>query len=83
MVANIVNCVPQEDIYKLALFVAMPREAQAHFRSKLHLPVQVLKKKIVKYWEEFELQNCHLLSAETDKFKARKRWPTKEIGEIM
>lgn len=76
MAANIIHSVPMEDIHKLALYVAMPKEAQAHFRTKLHLPLEALKRKMIKFWDESASSNTHLLSEESHPRRQKSKLPS-------
>ena len=75
MAANIIHSVPLEDIHKLALYVAMPKEAQNHFRSKLHLPLEILKRKMIKFWDESTSANTHLLLEESHSRRQKSKLP--------
>ena len=58
-----------EDIHKLALYVA-------HFRTKLHLPLEALKRKMIKFWDESASSNTHLLSEESHPRRQKSKLPS-------
>ena len=63
---NIVNSCSPDDVYKLALYTALPEHAKCHFKNKLHLPLELLKTRIAEFWEDNVKPDHHLLQQDTE-----------------
>ena len=70
---NIINSCNPEDIYKLALYTALPKDAKFYFNNKLHLPLELLKAKIAEFWEDKAKPDHHLLHQENERFAIPQR----------